>query len=530
MSALLVAVDVGTTSARAGVVTGTGEMLASARAPIAMRREGALRAEHRSENIWQAVCAAVREALRTAGADPRAVRGIAFAATCSLVVRDGAGIPLGVAQDGDEGWDTIVWLDHRAIAEAARINRTGHRVLEFSGGALSPEMEIPKLAWLKANRPEIWARTGLILDLADFLAWKACGTLARSQSTLTSKWSFLAHEAQGWDADFLAGAGLDDLVARAGLPAEASPIGASLGRLSEAAAHALGLPREVVVGTGMVDAHAGALGVLGGFAADRAGIDRHLGLVAGTSSAVTALAAEPRPMPGVWGPYFGAVLPGLWLSEAGQSASGAALDHIVAVHGAGTTADPQMHDRIVARIGELRRGEPNLAPRLHVLPDFHGNRSPFADPDALGVISGMNLDSSFDGLCRLYWRTAVAIALGVRQILETFNAGGFAIDTLHVAGGHTRNRLLMELYADATGCTLQQLPDADAMILGAAMAAATAAGLHPDLEHAARAMRQASVTRKPDLARKALHDRDYAVFLKMQAHRAELEAMSRSGN
>ena len=73
-----------------------------------------------------------------------------------------------------------------------------------------------------------------------------------------------------------------------------------------------------------------------------------------------------------------------------------------------------MHARIVARVAELRAAEPDLAPRLHVLPDFHGNRSPLADPRALGAIRGLPLDASFDALCRLYWRTCVAIALGVR--------------------------------------------------------------------------------------------------------------------
>ena len=99
-----------------------------------------------------------------------------------------------------------------------------------------------------------------------------------------------------------------------------------------------------------------------------------------------------------------------------------------------------------------------------MLPDFHGNRSPLADPHALGVISGLTLDASFDSLCRLYWRTAVGIALGVRHILDTLNDGGFVIDTLHVTGGHTKNPLLMELYADAVGCTVVE-PLADEAVL-----------------------------------------------------------------
>ena len=89
-----------------------------------------------------------------------------------------------------------------------------------------------------------------------------------------------------------------------------------------------------------------------------------------------------------------------------------------------------------------------------MLPDFHGNRSPLADPHATGVISGLTLDASLDSLARLYYRTAVGIALGTRHILDALNATGYAIDHLHVTGGHTKNPLLMELYADTTGCTV----------------------------------------------------------------------------
>ena len=87
----------------------------------------------------------------------------------------------------------------------------------------------------------------------------------------------------------------------------------------------LGLTTGCRVATGLIDAHAGALGVLGAAAADGpAALDRQIAMIAGTSTCHMALSAEARPVPGVWGPYLGAVLPGLWLEEGGQSASGAA--------------------------------------------------------------------------------------------------------------------------------------------------------------------------------------------------------------
>ena len=165
------------------------------------------------------------------------------------------------------------------------------------------------------------------------------------------------------------------------------------------------------------------------------------------------------------------------MNEGGQSASGALLDHILRLHGLDPT--PATHARVIARVTELRAATPDLAPRLHVLPDFHGNRSPLADPDALGVISGLPLDRSFDALARLYWRTCVALALGLRAVLERLNQHGYVIDTLHVTGGHTRNPLLMELYADATRCRTVEPSAPDAVLLGTAMVAAAGAAPPP---------------------------------------------------
>jgi FGGY-family pentulose kinase len=526
MVALVAAVDVGTASARAGILDAGGKLLGRAEAPIDMNRPEANHAEHDSEQVWRAVCAAVRGALQKSAADPSDIAGISFDATCSLVVRDRSGGQLSVSRGGEQRWDTIVWLDHRALAEAEECTATGHRVLDYVGGVMSPEMETPKLMWLKRHLAGRWDAVGYFFDLADFLVWKSSGSLARSQCTLTCKWTYLAHEADGWQQDFFEAVGIPDMPARGSLPAKASPIGQDAGPLTPAAAEALGLTTACRVGIGLIDAHAGALGVLGSFARNIEEIDRHLALIAGTSSCVMALSREARPTHGVWGPYFGAVLPDCWLNEGGQSATGALLDHIIRWHGAAGEPDAALHRTITERVMQLRATEGlDLAGRLHVLPDFHGNRSPLADPSAVGVISGLTLDASFDSLCRLYWRTATAIALGVRHILDTLNESGYGIDVLHVTGGHTRNPLLMELYADATGCTVIEPAAEDAVLLGTGMVAATTSGLYPSLVEACHGMQQGGRAHPPNAAARNRFDRDYRAFLAMHDQRRALDAL-----
>lgn len=526
MRNLIVAVDIGTGSARAGVFDRSGSLLGRAEHPIAMRRPSADHAEHDSEDIWRAVCTAVRGACAIAGATADRIAAFGVDATCSLVVRDRAGRPLAVSGGTEARWDTIVWLDHRALEQADLCTATEHPVLAHSGRVMSPEMQMPKLMWLKRHRPEEWARAGYFFDLADFVTWRATGSNARSRCTMTAKWNYLSHEQAPWNASFLRAIGLEDVRERGALPEGTLPIGKAVGALTPAAAGELGLDPQCIVAAGLIDAYAGALGVLGPFAGEPETLERQLALIGGTSSCIVALAREKKFGFGIWGPYYEAVLPDLWLVEGGQSATGALLDHVVRAHSAGGEPSAENHARIIARIRELRELEGEaFAARLHVLPDFHGNRSPLADPHALGVISGLALDASFDGLCRLYWRTCVAIALGIRHILEKLGECGYPLDTLHATGGHGRNPLLMELYRDVTGCRLVVPRTDDAVLLGTAMAAGVAGGLHAALPAAGRDMYPGAQAFVPDPARKAGYDRDYRRFLALNRHRAELEAI-----
>ncbi len=523
------AVDVGTSSARAGIFDMSGHTLARETLPIDTLRHGQGLAEHDSEAVWQAVAGAVRMAISSATVPIESIKALGFDATCSLVFRGLDGQQLPVSMDGESRWDTIAWHDHRAIAEADECSATNSDVLKYVGSSVSPEMQIPKLMWVKQHLPETWQSSGQIFDLADFLTWKATGSTARSQGTLASKWMYQAHQNAHWPLRFMQDVGLADLVARAGLPVRAISVGQPIGKLSETAALDLHLSEACVVATGLVDAHAGILGLLGPMLSDDTGLDRQMALVAGTSNCIGILSAEPVRFAGIWGPYLGSAVDGLWLSESGQSATGALLDHIVQVHGSGGMPDENMHRKIVARVRQLRASDHgDLAPGLHVLPDFNGNRSPLGDPHLRGTVTGIGLDSSFDGLCKLYWRTCVGIALGVRHLVENIQAVEPRYQSIMMTGGHTRNALLLELYRDAIGLPLFTLPNTDAVLLGTAMNAATTAGLYPSIQAATKAMRQENKAHTADPKSQARIERDYKIFRKMIDQRAELRQLQAS--
>lgn len=526
MALYLCAVDVGTASARAGIFDETGRLLGRAEHPILMLRPLPDHAEYDGEDIWSAVSTATRGAVANAGVAPEEVVGLAFDATCSLVARDADGRPVSISTTGQNRWDTIAWLDHRAMREAEIATATGHPLLDTLGGVVSPEMQTPKAMWLKRHLPHSWARIALLFDLSDFLAWKATGSTERSLCTLATKWTFRADRPEGWSADYLTAIGLDDLPQRGALPERGVPPGTDLGGLSETAASDLGLTTAVRVGAGFVDAYAGALAVLGPSAADPDLLERSAALIAGTSSCVMVATRTPVRFAGCWGPALGTVFADRWTSEGGQSAAGALLDHLLRWHSAGGEPTGDLHARVVARIGELRalHGE-SFAERLHILPDFRGNRSPLADPRALGVISGLTMDTSFDDLCALYWRAAVSLALGIRHVLDALAAAGRRIDVLHVTGGQTRNPLLVELYADVTGRRVVTPVEEGAMLRGAAMAAACAAGVWPSLTDAAAAMADATCERSPDPDAERRYRVDYEIFLAMHEQRRHIDRL-----
>ena len=530
MAQYLIGVDVGTGSARAGVFDTEGRLLATAKRPVGMHREDGGIAEQSSAEIWAAVCACVREAVTLAGIDPADVTGIGFDATCSLVVRGAGDETLPVGDPAHPERDIIVWMDHRAVAQAERINAQGHPVLRYVGGRISPEMETPKLLWLAENRPGVYAQAVHFFDLTDFLTWKASGALDRSACTVTCKWTYLAHEGR-WDAGYFRQIGLGDLADQDFVRIGQSVVdpGTALGRgLTADAATEMGLRPGVAVAAGLIDAHAGGVGTVA------AGGDATacLGYVFGTSSCTMTTTRDPAFVPGVWGPYYSAMVPGAWLNEGGQSAAGAAIDQLIQLHPATAEAGalaqvagkslPQwLADRALQLAGSASAAT-RLADDLHVVPEFLGNRAPFADPHARAVIMGQGMESGPDSLVALYVAGICGLGYGLRQIIETQAEHGAPIATISVSGGAGAHPLTRQLLADAAARPVEITECAEPVLLGSAMLGAVAAGVYPDLRTAMPAMSRIATSCAPDAASRRVHDLRYAAFLRLQQAAREI--------
>eukprot|EP00116_Pleurobrachia_bachei_P003738 sb/3464000/ len=448
-----IGVDVGTQSVRSGLYTADGKEVISSSSPLTLYNPHPDHYEQDCREIWEAVCTTVRHCTTTVGAGD--IGGIGFDATCSMVVvgRDGEPLPIGQHT-------CLLWMDHRAVKERDVVNSTRSPVLDYVGGGFSPEQQPPKLLWLKNNLPETWEKAEHFFGLPDWLTYKATGRPTRSICSVTCKWGYVASRG-GWDKDFLDRSGLGDIGEKLG--SDVAPPGSPItGGLSEGAARELGLQPGITVGVSMIDAHAGTLAML-----------RHEGeggavcVISGTSTCIMALSPREVLVPGVWGPYQGVVLPGMWLYEGGQTAAGSALDRIAKGHPAykeGTT----YNDLNAQLRGDLTC--PTLHRRttsLHIQPDLHGNRAPLADPAIRGMISGLEL--SRDTLLDTYLAAIQGLALGVRFVLEALYQHGLTFNKVLVSGGMAHNELYLVTLATVTKLPVEVPPGDNMMCAGSAM-------------------------------------------------------------
>jgi FGGY-family pentulose kinase len=289
------------------------------------------------------------------------------------------------------------------------------------------------------------------------------------------------------------------------------------------------LPAGIAVATGIIDAHAGGLALVS------TAPQGSLAVIVGTSNCHMVVSPNPVMVPGVWGPYFGAMLPGYWLNEGGQSAAGALLDWTLQQSDAWpllqATAKSE-HRNIYAVLNDwladLEAREPWPTRNLHVLGDHHGNRSPRSNPAARGLVVGLTLEQGRDALARLYLATLQALAYGTRHIIQSMNAAGHQIERILMCGGGTKNPYWLRENADATGCEIHLVSEEDAVTLGAALLGAVACNAFASLPEAAAQMVRPGGSVAARLQTKAFHDAKYAVYLQlyqdMERSRAAMSA------
>jgi L-ribulokinase len=523
----VVGVDFGTLSARAVVVRADdGAELGAAVHPYAhgvMERELAGVplppgwALQDPADYVEALARAVPAALRAAGVAPGDVVGIGtdFTASSPLpALRDGT--PLCQVPGFAERPHAYVklWKHHAAQRHADRVNAVaaerGEPWLGRYGGRISAEWQFAKALQLLDEDPELYERADRWIEAADWIVWQLCGRETRNACTA-------GYKAIRQDGAYPSEAYLRALDERfAGFVAEKLDgplvaLGECAGRLTPAAARTVGLPAGIAVAAGNVDAHvtAPAAGAIE---------PGQLLMIMGTSTCHVMNHDRLAEVPGSCGVVRDGIVPGLYGYEAGQSGVGDIfgwfVEHAVPprYHDEARALGRSVHEHL-ARLGDGRAvGEHGLL----ALDWSSGNRSVLVDHELSGLILGLTLATRAEDV---YRALIEATAFGTRVILDAFAAAGLEARELFAAGGLVANPVVMQAYADVLRAPLHVIGAEQGPALGAAMHAAVAAGVHPDIRAAAAAM--AHVTRDayvPDELRADAYDALYARYVRLHDH------------
>ncbi|WP_257666352.1 ribulokinase [Parapedobacter tibetensis] len=440
------------------------------------------------------------------------VVGISVDTTGSTPVAvDGQGVPLALLPEFSDNPNAmfVLWKDHTSVNEAENINSHAQKFetnyLQYVGGIYSSEWFWAKLLHIFRQDEQVRLATHSWVEHCDWIPFLLTGGghvagIKRGVCSAGHK-SLWAAEFGGFPPnDFFASLDplLDGFTAK--LPQETYTADQAAGTLSAEWAGKLGLTTDVVVGIGAFDCHMGAVG---------GQIEPYyLSKIIGTSTCDILVAPkdemQDKLVKGICGQVDGSVIPGMIGLEAGQSAFGDCyawfkdllawpLDTLLDII-PGLDQEKMVQLRTQVENGILTELS-KQAEQLPVSEDselaidwLNGRRTPDANQFLKGAITGLNLGSDAPQLFRAL---AEATAFGAKKIVDRFIDQGIPVKGVIALGGIPRKSpFIMQLMADVIGMPIKVHGSEQTCAIGAAMFAATAAGVFERVEDAMHQMGQ----------------------------------------
>lgn len=472
----------------------------------------------------------VKECIQYAGpAAAKTVRAISVDTTGSTPIAvDRQGVPLAMHAAFAENPNAmfVLWKDHTATAEAAEINTHAARFkvdyLKYVGGIYSSEWFWAKLLGVFRADEAVRKATYSWVEHCDWIPFVLTG--GKDVQQMKRGVCSAGHKAL-WAEEF-GGLPSEEFFAtldpklkgiRAQLFAQTFTADKPAGKISAEWASRLGLPEDVVIGVGAFDAHMGAVG---------GQIEPyHLSKVMGTSTCDMLVAPrhemKGKLVRGICGQVDGSIIPGMIGLEAGQSAFGDTyawfrsvltwpLKHLI--------NDPAMareaSDKLIREISKQAAQRPVRIDNVLSLDWLNGRRTPDANQELKAVIEGMNLATDAPAI---FQSLVEGTCFGARAIVERFVEEGIPVKGLIGMGGVARKSpYVMQVMADVMGMPLRIHASDQTCAAGAAMFAATAAGIYPRVEEAMTAMGQGfEKTYVPNETHREVYNRRYDRYKKL---------------
>ncbi len=417
-------IDIGTFESKGVLVDGTGQVIASMAQPHRMIVPQPGWAEHRAEEDWWGDFTTIsRGLLKKSGVDPREIKCVA----CSAI----GPCMLPVDENGNALMNAVLYgVDGRAAREVAELTaRIGADViLDRCGNALTSQSVGPKIAWLKRNRPEVFAKAAKIVTSTTYLVQKLTGEVVIDHYTAANFSPLYDVERLDWTTE------LADDIAPANMLPRLLWSTEIAGEISARAAAETGLAAGTPVTTGTIDAAAEAVSVGVRQSGD-------MMMMYGSTIFIVTLCDRRLRDDRLW--YAPWLFPGAHASMAGLATSGT-LTHWFRDQ----FARELPRDDAFAVLTDEAETSPPGAKGLLVLPYFSGERTPIHDPDARGCFFGLNLTHDRGDMFRA---VVEGIGFGTRHAVETFGEAGQEPRRVLAVGGGTRNRVWLQATSDICG-------------------------------------------------------------------------------
>ena len=485
-------IDIGTFESKGVLVDERGEVVASAARSHKILVPQPGWAEHRPmEDWWGDFCFISRKLIADSGVAPASIRAVGPSAIgpCMLPVdSDGAPLMNGV----------LYGVDTRSAAEISELtDRIGKETLiSRTGNVLTSQSVGPKILWLRRNRPDVFARTHKILTSTSFLVHRLTGRFVIDHHTAANSGPLYSVDRLGWSDDLAS-----DIIELDRLPDIAWTTDL-VGEVTVKAAEETGLAVGTPVICGTVDAATEALsvGVLD---------PGDMMIMYGSTVFIVMIAAERVCDPRLW--YAPWLFPGQHAAMSGLATSG------TLTHWFRDQFARELGEGAFAALAAEAADSPPGAKGLVVLPYFSGERTPIHDPQAKGVIFGLDLTHTRGDIYRALLE---GIAAGTAHIIDTYLEAKQDPRTIHAVGGGTRNRVWAQATSDISGRTQILRSNATGASFGNAFLAAHAVG-DVAMEEI-RNWNPVSSIVAPDPANAQTYRRQYEVFRSLYPSTREL--------
>ncbi len=457
---LFIGLDIGTTGTRAALFDIDGQMICAAAEEYALLQPRPGWAEQEPERVYQAVCRVVRQCVLKSGASSGSIAGMGLGSVFhSIIALDGKGEPISNA---------LIWADNRSLRQAGFLKAAddGMQIYSRTGCRVHPMYPLAKILWFKEERPEIFRRTARFVSLKEYVIHRWLGRFVVDKSVASGTGLFNIHKLE-WDDQCLGLAG----ICREQL-SEAVSVTELAGRLKGGAAAQLGVPEGLPVIVGAAD---GALSSLGSGSYSPG----QMVVMIGTSGAIRVVSEKPLtdPRGRTWCYVMG---DNRWLVGGAINNGGLVYrwfrdalgeKEVKEAEEKGLEAYDLLND-LAEKVGPGSGG-------LLCLPFLTGERSPYWNPNARGVIFGLGLHHGKAHLVRALMEGVVYRLYSVFQAITELVGDPAEI---RITGGVTRSQLWCRILSDMFGRSLKLPLVHEAPSLGAALLSMRGLGFVDSME------------------------------------------------